>query len=88
MKIDGQKTDEAVLGLLYLTLLARSTATAPEVVLSAVPLTTYPGFQGEASFSPGRQPGDGKKHDNSDIYVKLIGPTGPPLRLTTDPAPA
>jgi Tol biopolymer transport system component len=30
---------------------------------------------------------NGEKQDNSDIYVKMIGTSGPPLRLTTDPAP-
>src|ERR1700730_3223197 len=29
---------------------------------------------------------NGEKRDNFDIYVKLIGTGGPPLRLTTDPA--
>jgi Tol biopolymer transport system component len=29
---------------------------------------------------------NGEKRDNFDIYVKLIGTAGPPLRLTTDPA--
>ena len=28
----------------------------------------------------------GEKLDNLDIYVKLIGGDGPPLRLTSDPA--
>jgi Tol biopolymer transport system component/tRNA A-37 threonylcarbamoyl transferase component Bud32 len=68
----------------------RSTAKAPEPALNAVPLITYPGLAGESSFSPdGNQVAftwDGEKRDNFDIYVKLIGPAGPPLRLTTDPA--
>jgi len=68
----------------------RSTAKAPEAVLTAVPLTTYPGFQVEPTFSPdGNQVAfvwDGEKQDNDDIYVKLIGTGGPPLRLTTDRA--
>ena len=68
----------------------RSAAKAPEAVLTAVPLTTYPGFQVEPTFSPdGNQVAfswDGEKRDNQDIYVKLIGTGGPPLRLTTDPA--
>lgn len=29
---------------------------------------------------------DGPNNDNEDIYIKVVGP-GPPLRLTTDPAP-
>jgi len=69
---------------------ARSTK-APELALTAVPLTTYPGIQAGASFSPdGNQVAftwNGEKQDNLDIYVKLIGTAGPPLRLTSNPAP-
>jgi Tol biopolymer transport system component len=68
----------------------RPAVKAPEPTLTAVPLTTYPGFQREPTFSPdGTQVAfawDGEKRDNQDIYVKLIGTTGPPLRLTTDAA--
>jgi Tol biopolymer transport system component/predicted Ser/Thr protein kinase len=63
--------------------------TPPEVPLTAVPLTAYPGHEDSPSFSPdGTQvvfSWDGEKQDNSDIYVKLIG-VEPPLRLTTNPA--
>jgi eukaryotic-like serine/threonine-protein kinase len=76
-----------VIGALWF---ARSGVKAPEPPLSAVPLTTYPGFQGIPTFSPdGNQVAfswDGEKRDNRDIYVKLIGTGGPPLRLTSDPA--
>jgi Tol biopolymer transport system component/predicted Ser/Thr protein kinase len=69
----------------------RSAAKAPEVALTAVPLATYPGYQVEPTFSPdGNQVAfswSGEKRDNRDIYVKLIGTSGPPLRLTTDTAP-
>ena len=65
------------------------TAEAPLEPMRAVPLTSYPGIEGAGSFSPD---GDriafwwnGEAPDDSDIYIKLIGP-GPPLRLTTDPA--
>ena len=65
------------------------TAEAPPEPLQAVPLTSYPGLEGPPTFSPdGNQVAfawAGEKQDNTDIYVKLIGP-GPPLRLTTDPA--
>jgi eukaryotic-like serine/threonine-protein kinase len=58
-------------------------------VLTAVPLTTDPGYEGMPSLSPdGSQVAFGsfgEKLDNLDIYVKLIG-GGPPLRLTSDPA--
>jgi serine/threonine protein kinase/Tol biopolymer transport system component len=61
----------------------------PEVSLTAVPLTTYPGHELYPTFSPdGNQVAfcwNGEKQDNFDIYVKLIGP-GEPLRLTRDPA--
>jgi Tol biopolymer transport system component len=69
---------------------ARSNAKAPQTALKALPLTTYSGFLTTPSFSPdGNQvtfSWDGEKGDNLDIYVKLIGTTGPPLRLTTDTA--
>jgi eukaryotic-like serine/threonine-protein kinase len=58
------------------------------VQLLPVPLTTYPGSETNASFSPdGNQIAfawDGEKQDNPDIYVKLVGP-GTALRLTTSP---
>jgi Tol biopolymer transport system component len=64
---------------------------APKVARSPmriVPLTTYPGHQEGARFSPdGNQIAfgwDGEKEENWDIYVKLIG-TEKALRLTTDP---
>jgi Tol biopolymer transport system component/DNA-binding winged helix-turn-helix (wHTH) protein len=57
--------------------------------LTPVPLTSYPGRQMEASFSPdARQVAfvwNGEKEDNFDIYVKLIG-SDALLRITSDPA--
>ncbi|MGO9257780.1 MAG: protein kinase domain-containing protein, partial [Bryobacteraceae bacterium] len=54
------------------------------------PLTSYSGLEYEPALSPdGKQVAfawDGPRHDNFDIYVRLIG-SGPALRLTTDPAP-
>ena len=54
-----------------------------------VPLTSYPGIEEAASFSPdGNQAAfawNGENEDNWDIYVKLIG-SDQTLRLTTDPA--
>src|SRR6516225_4615571 len=62
----------------------------PSEPLHAFPLTANPGFERDPTFSPdGNQVAfswDGEKQDNEDIYVKLIGTGGPPLRLTTDPA--
>jgi eukaryotic-like serine/threonine-protein kinase len=70
-------------------LLTRSTTKAPQVELTAVPLTSYPGIEDQPTFSPdGSQVAfvwNGEKQDNEDIYVKLIG-SGGYLRLTTDPA--
>lgn len=61
----------------------------PAEPLHAFPLTANPGFEGDPTFSPdGNQVAfswNGEKQDNVDIYVKLIGTGGPPLRLTTDP---
>ncbi len=69
--------------------LVRSKSKASDAVLHPVPLTTYQGLQQEPSFSPdGNEVAfswNGLKQDNWDIYVKLIGTAGPPLRLTTDP---
>jgi Tol biopolymer transport system component len=68
---------------------ARSRLTTPEVALTAVPLTAYPGHEDFPSFSPdGTQVAfswNGEKEDNYDIYVKAVGGE-PPLRLTSNPA--
>jgi serine/threonine protein kinase len=69
--------------------LSRSTARVAEAPLRAVPLTTYPGEESQASFSPdGNQVAfawNGEKQDNYDIYIKLIGTPGH-SRLTSHPA--
>ena len=75
-------------GAWYLShLMTKSGPTQP--ALTAVPLTTDPGYEGMPSLSPdGSQVAFGsfgEKLDNLDIYVKQIG-GGPPLRLTSDPA--
>ena len=61
---------------------------APPEPMRPVPLTTYPGAEMLASFSPdGNQvafPWTGGNTESFDIYVKVVGP-GPPLRLTTHP---
>jgi Tol biopolymer transport system component len=66
----------------------RSRAT-PEVPLTPVPLTSYPGAERSPSSSPdGNQVAfswNGEKQDNFDIYLKLIGSPST-VRLTTDPA--
>jgi Tol biopolymer transport system component/predicted Ser/Thr protein kinase len=58
--------------------------------LRAQPLTSYPGRELYPSLSPdGTKVAfswNGEKEDNFDIYVKQIGPTGTPMRLTTDPS--
>jgi len=64
---------------------ARKAAGPPTRIVA---LTSFPGQQGRARFSPdGNQIAfvwNGEKEDNWDIYVKMIG-TEKPLRLTTDP---
>ena len=61
----------------------------PTPPMRIVPITNFPGFQGNARFSPdGNQIAFtwyGDKDYNKDIYVKQIG-AEKPLRLTTDPA--
>ena len=60
-----------------------------ESPLTASPLTTYPGYESQPTFSPeGNQVAfqwNGEKEDNWDIYVKSVG-SEKPLRLTSDPA--
>ena len=60
-----------------------------EPSMTVVPLSTYPGYQVQPSFSPdGNQVAfvwNGEKQDHFGIYVKLIGTDGPPLRLTKNP---
>ena len=69
--------------------LARGPARPPEPP-RLVQLTSYVGRELSATFSPdGTQVAfswNGEKEDNFDVYVKLVGASGPPLRLTTDPA--
>ena len=68
----------------------RRPASAPSTAMTAVPLTTYPGIEHFPTFSPdGTQVAfiwNGPRRDNFDVYVKLVGPGPPPLRLTTDAA--
>ncbi len=59
-------------------------------LLRITPLTSLPGNEDQAAFSPdGNQIAfvwNGEKEDNSDIYVKMVGAERP-LRLTANPAP-
>jgi eukaryotic-like serine/threonine-protein kinase len=61
-----------------------------EILARAVPVTAFRGNEANPSFSPdGSQIAfswDGQAGDNSDIYVKLVGP-GTPVRITHDPRP-
>jgi eukaryotic-like serine/threonine-protein kinase len=53
------------------------------------PLTSFPGVESQASFSPeGNQVAfswNGEHEDDWEIYIKVVG-AGTPLRLTTNPA--
>ena len=76
----------AVAGVVWYSSLGRK---ANHVAPQVLPLTSFPGQELYATFSPD---GDdiafawnGEKRDNFDIYRLLIGATEP-LRLTTDPA--
>ena len=68
----------------------RTSVRSPATDLTAVPLTAYPGSEDSPSFSPdGTQVAfswNGGSGDNLDIYVKLVGPGPPPLRLTSNAA--
>jgi serine/threonine protein kinase len=63
----------------------------PPSDLKATPLTSYSSTTASPSLSPDGENvafvWNGEKQDNFDIYVKRIGGSGPPVRLTTDPAP-
>jgi Tol biopolymer transport system component/serine/threonine protein kinase len=64
-------------------------APPPAAALVATPLTSYPGNESQASFSPdGNQVAfawNGEAETDWDIYVKVVG-AGTPLRLTRNPA--
>ncbi len=76
--------------LLSAVLVWRLREGTPPSGLTAVPLTSYAGFESCPSLSPDGSKvafsWNGEKEDNYDIYVKQIGGSGPPVRLTTDPA--
>ena len=75
----------AVAGLYWF----RKSPDATQPSLTAVPLTTDPGYEGMPSLSPDGGyvafMSAGLQNDNFDIYVKQIG-GGPPIKLTSDPA--
>ena len=82
-----------VIGLSILALSAWYLITKPvplEPALTAIPLTTDPGFEGMPSLSPdGSQvayASGGPDSANFDIYVMQIGGGSVPRRLTSDPA--
>jgi eukaryotic-like serine/threonine-protein kinase len=80
-----------VIWLLFRTLDGPGNAPATTNVLSkSAPLTAYRGNESHPAFSPdGNQivfSWDGENKDNSDIYIKLVGP-GQPVRITTDARP-
>jgi serine/threonine protein kinase len=68
--------------------LPRDSSEAP--AMKVVPLTSYMGSAILPTFSPdGNQVAfswNGEAQDNYDIYVKVVGSTAPPLRLTFNPA--
>jgi Tol biopolymer transport system component/DNA-binding winged helix-turn-helix (wHTH) protein len=76
------------IGVWFVMLRPRSKPSAP--LLKITPLTSLPGNEDQAAFSPdGNQIAfvwNGEKEDNSDIYVKMVG-AEQPLRLTANPAP-
>jgi eukaryotic-like serine/threonine-protein kinase len=68
----------------------RPRPSTPLPPLSAIPLTSDPGFEGMPSLSPDGNyvafiAGGGEQQKDFDLYVKQIG-GGPPLRVTSGPA--
>ncbi len=76
----------SAIGVFYF--LNRVPSQSPE--LTVVPLTSYRGSAIMPSSSPdGNQVAfswNGEAQDNYDIYVKVVGSSAAPLRLTSDPA--
>jgi Tol biopolymer transport system component/DNA-binding winged helix-turn-helix (wHTH) protein len=76
-------------GTLAMVWLVGGRGAPEEVDLRVTPLTTYPGYQLQPSFSTDGTriafSWGGPDGQNADIFLKLIGP-GDPVRLTTDPA--
>ena len=60
-----------------------------QAVSPTTPLTSYPGLEQYATFSPDSSQvafeWNGPKRGNSDIYVKVVGDDQPPQRLTDHP---
>jgi len=77
--------------LLASVLVWRLREVSPPSALEPVVLTSYPGVESTPSFSPDGSKvaftWNGEKEDNYDIYVKQIGSTGTPMRLTTNAEP-
>jgi Tol biopolymer transport system component/DNA-binding winged helix-turn-helix (wHTH) protein len=80
----------AIVALGVWFLMLQPVVKAPASLLESSPVTSFPGNEDQAAFSPdGRQIAfvwNGEREDNSDIYVKMIGAERP-LRLTSNPAP-
>ena len=79
----------AGVGLLVWLLAVGQSSSQPAPSLRTVPLTSFPGRQTQAAFSPdGNQIAfvwDGPQNDSLHVYVKLIG-NETPLQLTHGPA--
>ena len=58
--------------------------------MKVAPFTSFLGFEFNPSFSPDGNfmafCWGGEKDDNIDVYIQRIGSSGPPFRLTSDPA--
>ncbi len=80
----------ALLGFAGLKRFGPLALTEPSKSSAAIPLTSYPGLERYASFSPDNSQitfsWNGPDQLNVDIYAKVIGDDRPPQRLTTHPA--
>jgi eukaryotic-like serine/threonine-protein kinase len=92
-KVGVALTSAALMALLAgLAIYRYATAPGSQPATRIIPLTSFPGEEQDAAFSPdGKQMafswnGGQEDAEAKDIYVKLLD-AGEPLRLTNDPAP-
>ncbi|HKQ74121.1 MAG TPA: protein kinase [Blastocatellia bacterium] len=90
LSLAGMAVAVAVIGLGWYYRLGAGRPGLPSAAFKSIPLTSLHGSETEPAFSPDGSRiafvWNGENEDNYDIYVQIIN-TGPPLRLTNNPAP-